>query len=256
LNSLLEKTLPPNYNAKVKPSLFTRWQSNFWAGLAIVLPAVISLAVLRWLFGTVANITDTLLIFLPWKLTHENQGQGPMYWYWSLVALTLAILLIATVGLLARNYFGKRTIQWVDATLLRVPLLNKIYGATKQVNDAFTTGSKTSFRTVALVEFPREGMYSVGFITSEQHEEVQAKTLEKVVSVFIPTTPNPTSGFLVLVPENKVTKLEMSVADGIKYIISLGAITPEHRATAMRELTSSNPALKPLPETVEIGHAK
>ena len=79
-----------------------------------------------------------------------------------------------------------------------------------------------------LVEFPREGTYSIGFLTSEQHEEVQKKTKEDVVCVFVPTTPNPTSGFLLLVPKEKVTKLDMSVAEGIKYIISLGAIAPEY----------------------------
>ena len=210
----------------MKNDLFARWQANFWAGLAIVLPAVISVAVLGWLFGTVANITDSLLIFLPRRLTHHDQGNGAMYWYWSLVALLLAVFLIGFVGLLARNYFGKRLIEWVDSALLKIPLLNKIYGATKQVNDAFSSTNKTAFRTVVLVEFPREGIYSMGFITSEQHDEVQIKTKQKVVCVFIPTTPNPTSGFLVLVPEYKVTKLEMSVADGVKYIISLGAIAP------------------------------
>src|SRR3974390_408403 len=204
------------YSAPVKKSLFARWQANFWAGLAIVLPAVISLAVLRWLFGTVANITDTLLIFLPARLTHHDEGNGPMYWYWSMVALLVAVFLIGVVGLLARNYFGRKIIEWVDSALLRIPLLNKIYGATKQVNEAFSTSNKTAFRTVALVEFPREGMYSIGFIPSEQQYEIRAKTKEKVVSVFIPTTPNPTSGFLVLVPEAEVVKLEMSVADGIK----------------------------------------
>jgi uncharacterized membrane protein len=183
----------------VKKSLFARWQANFLAGLAIVLPAVISIAVLLWLFGTVANITDTLLLFLPRTITHHNQGEGPMHWYWSLVALALAMALIVFVGLLARNYFGKRMIEWVDTALLRIPLLNKIYGALKQVNDAFSTGSKTSFRTVALIEFPRAGMYSVGFITSEQNAEMQARTQEKLVCVFVPTTPNPTSGFLLLV---------------------------------------------------------
>jgi uncharacterized membrane protein len=81
---------------------------------------------------------------------------------------------------------------------------------------------------VVLVEFPRPGVYSIGFITSEQHPEVQAKTNEKVVCVFVPTTPNPTGGFLLLVPEDKVTKLEMSVTDGIKYVISLGSILPEY----------------------------
>jgi uncharacterized membrane protein len=212
----------------VKKSLFARWQANFWAGLAIVLPAVISIAVLRWLFGTVANITDTLLIFLPTKLTHHDAGNGPMYWYWSVVALALAIFLIGTVGLLARNYFGRKIIEWVDSALLRIPLLNKIYGATKQVNDAFSSSNKTAFRTVVLVEFPHPGVYSIGFITSDQQEEVEAKTGQKVVCVFVPATPNPTSGFLLMVPEGKVIKLEMSVPDAIKYIISLGAILPEY----------------------------
>ena len=160
----------------MKKSLFARWQANFWAGLVIILPGVISLAVLRWLFGTIANITDTLLIFLPTKLTHSDQGNGPMYWYWSMVALLLAIFLIGTIGLLARNYFGRKMIEWVDSALLRIPLLNKIYSATKQVNDAFSTANKSAFRTVALVEFPHPGVYAIGFITSDQQEEVQAKT--------------------------------------------------------------------------------
>lgn len=226
----------------VKKSLFARWQSNFWAGLAIVLPAVISIAVLRWLFGTVANITDMLLLFLPWRLTHEQQGQGPMYWYWSLVALALAVLLIGVVGLLARNYLGKRMIEWVDLILLRIPLLNKIYGTTKQVNDAFTTGGKTSFRTVVMVEFPHSGSYAIGFITSE-NEAIQPRMKEKVVCVFVPTTPNPTGGFLLLIPQDKVIKLDMSVADGIKYIISLGAIVPVYTPAGHPNLTGPAPQL-------------
>ena len=217
-------------------SLFARWQANFWAGLAIVLPGVISIAVLGWLFGTVANITDTLLIFLPRSLTHEDRGAGRMYWYWSVVALALAVCLITIVGVLARNYFGKRMIAWVDTTMLRVPLLNKVYSATKQVNEAFSTSNKNAFRTVVLVEFPRPGVHSIGFITNEQNPEAQAKLQEKVVCVFVPTTPNPTGGFLLLVPEEKVTKLEMSVADGIKYVISLGSILPEYTPASAREL--------------------
>jgi uncharacterized membrane protein len=211
----------------VNNSLLARWQANFWAGLAIILPGVVSIALVIWLFGTVANITDTLLIFLPRRLTHQSGGSGPMYWYWSLVALVLAVFLIGLVGLLARNFFGKRIIKWIDTTLLRVPLLNKIYGATKQINEAFSTSNKNAFRTVVLVEFPRPGVYTLGFITSEQHPEVLAGADEKLVCVFVPTTPNPTGGYLLLVPEEKVTKLNMSVGDGIKYIISLGSIAPE-----------------------------
>jgi uncharacterized membrane protein len=216
------------YSDGVQKSIFARWRANFWAGLVIVLPAVISLAVLRWLFGTVANITDTLLIFVPARFTHHDQGNGPMYWYWSLVALTLAVGLISTVGLLARYYFGQKVIEWADMTLMRIPLLNKIYSATKQVNDAFSATNKTAFRTVVLVEFPHAGAYSIGFITSDQQEEVRAKTGRKMVCVFVPATPNPTSGFLLMVPEEKVIKLDMSVPDAIKYVISLGAILPDY----------------------------
>ena len=210
-----------------KRNHFARWRANFFTGLAIVLPAVISIAVVVWLFGTVANITDTLLIFMPKEWTHKDNGAGPMHWYWSLCALLLAVLLIGLVGGLARYYFGKKLIELVDLALLRVPLLNKIYSAIKQVNEAFSPSNKSSFKQVVLVEFPRPGSYSVGFLTGEDHKEVQQKTREHVLSVFVPTTPNPTSGFLVLVPEHEITKLDMSVAEGIKFIISLGAIAPD-----------------------------
>jgi uncharacterized membrane protein len=199
-----------------------------------VLPAVISVAVLLWLFDSIANITDALLYFLPSKLTHRNDGTGSMYWYWSLVALVLAVFLIAVVGRLARNYFGKKIIEWFDSALLRIPLLNKIYSATKQVNDAFSTSNKTAFRTVVLVEFPHPGAYSLGFLTSEPQGEIRANASEKLVSVFVPATPNPTSGFLLMLPEEKIVKLEMSVADGIKYVISLGSIVPETKLAGLR----------------------
>jgi uncharacterized membrane protein len=212
----------------VNKTFFARWRANFFTGFAVVLPAVVSVGALFWLFGTVAKFTDTLLFFLPHRITHADNGNSPqIYWYWSLVALLLAVALVTVIGLLTRNYIGKRMIQWVDAALLHVPLLNKIYSATKQVNEALTSGNKTAFKTVVLVEFPRAGSYSLGFLTSEQHDEVQRKLNEKAVCVFVPTTPNPTGGFLIVVPEEKIIKLEMSVADGIKYIISLGAISPE-----------------------------
>ena len=211
----------------MQKSIFARWRANFWAGLVIVLPAVISLAVLRWLFGTVANITDTLLIFVPAEFTHHDHGNGPMYWYWSLAALLLAAAMISIVGLLARYYFGQKVIEWVDTTLMSIPLLNKIYSATKQVNDAFSATNKTAFRTVVLVEFPRAGVFSIGFITGDPQEQVRVKTGQKLACVFVPLTPNPTSGFLLMVPEEALIKLDMSVPDAIKYVISLGAILPE-----------------------------
>ena len=214
----------------MRKTFFSRWRASFFTGLAVTLPALLTLAAVKWIFGTISSFTDALLFFLPYWLkpeyVFENGHSGPMLWYWSLLALTLAVLLISGVGLLARYYIGIRIIEWLDTAIMHVPLLNKFYGAIKQLNDAFS-GNKNSFKTVVLVEFPREGIFSVGFLTSEDNAEANLKTGEKLVSVFIPTTPNPTSGFLVLVPANKVTPLDMSVAEGVKYIVSLGAITPE-----------------------------
>ena len=208
-----------------------RWRASFLTGLAIVLPGVITLAVVKWLFGTISSFTDTLLFFLPYCLSpraiYQDGISGPMFWYWSLLALFLFIAIVSVVGVLARNYFGKRLIAWADSMMLRVPVLNKIYGTIKQLDEAFTSGKKSSFKTVVLVEYPREGIYSVGFITSEQADEVEKKTGKKCVCVFIPTTPLPTGGFLIVVPEEKVVKLDMSVADGFKYIISIGALANE-----------------------------
>lgn len=211
------------------------WQANFYTGLAIVLPVVVSLAIVKWLFGTVANITDLLLFFLKWmpiepRWIYANGQSGEMLLHWSLMALFLAVGIITIVGRLARHYFGKKMIQLMDYILFRVPLLNKIYGTIKQVNEAFTSSNKSSFKQVVLVEFPKDGMYSVGFITNEHHEEVQARTPENVISVFVPTTPNPTTGFLLLLAEDKVTRLQMSVADGIKFIVSLGSVAPNFAA--------------------------
>lgn len=212
--------------------LLARWRASFLTGLAIALPAVISLALVRWVFGTISNITDTLLFLVPREWTHERSGEGPLHWYWSLCALVLAAVLITLLGRLARNFLGRKLIEMVDHTLLAVPLLNKIYGTIKQVNEAFTSSNKSSFKQVVLIEFPRAGQYSVGFLTGDRQPRIPSKSGENLVSVFIPTTPNPTSGFMVLMPENEVTKLDMSVADGIKFIISLGSIAPELPASS------------------------
>jgi uncharacterized membrane protein len=211
----------------MRKSIFARWRACFFTGFVVTLPAFVSIAAVLWVFRTVSNLTDLLLFFLPKTVSHADAGAGPIYWYWSVVALLVAVVLISVVGVLARYYIGKRMIEWLDNAMMQVPLLNKFYGAIKQVNDAFA-GNKHTFKTVVLVQFPREGMHSVGFITSVQHDEVQAKLKEKVVSVFVPTTPNPTSGFLILVPETQIIKLEMSVPDAIKYIVSLGSISQEY----------------------------
>ena len=208
------------------------WRANFFTGLAVVLPSAISIALVFWLFGTIANITDKLLFLVPPGWKYVNGQSGAIHWYWSLVAFLLTVTVISLIGRLTRNFIGRQLIGLFDGWMLRIPLINKIYGAIKQVNEAFSSNKDSSFRQVVLVEFPKQGTYSVGFITGDQNQEIQARTREKIVSVFIPTTPNPTSGFLILVPEHSVTKLDMTVADGIKFIISLGAVSPDFKPGA------------------------
>lgn len=194
-------------------NFWKQWRANFLTGLAIVMPGVISIGVVVWLFQSVSNATDRLFFFLP------------AAWYRAWLALALTVLLICLIGRYCRSYFGRKAIEWIDHTILHVPLVNKIYGTVKQVNESFSN-NKSSFKQVVLVTFPHARSRSVGFVTGEQ----KGLGPEKLFSVFIPTTPNPTSGFLILVPETEIIKLEMSVSDGIKFIISLGAISPDHGA--------------------------
>lgn len=239
----------------MKHEPLARLQANFFTGLAVVLPAIISIAVVVWLFGTVSNITDKLLFAIPGDWKYVGRVKGDIHWYWSLAALIIAFLGITLVGRTARHFVVKKMIETGEYALLRVPLLNKIYSTVKQVKEAFS-GQKTSFQQAVLVEFPRKGIYSLGFVTSDQRNELQVKTPVTVWSVFVPTTPNPTTGFLILVSEDQMTRLDMSVADAIKSIISLGAVTPAYRVqnpnSRLEEILKPVPARLATQEDAEV----
>lgn len=223
-----------------------RWRADFFAGLAAVLPVVLSLAIVRWLFGVVSSVTDPLLapleFFLPRDLTRDLTS-GDILWYWSLIALLLTIALIAAIGRLARNFIGRKMIEFIDALMTRVPLLNKVYVTIKQVNEAFSSSKRSAFKRVVLIEYPRPGSYSLAFLTSESHPEASARVGRPLVGVFLPTTPNPTSGYLLIVPAADVTYLDMSVAEGIKLIISLGSVVPDYPLT--QPVLPGSPLLHP-----------
>jgi uncharacterized membrane protein len=236
--------MPPNPN-----NFFVRWRANFFAGLAVVLPAVISVAVVLWLFQNVSNVTDKLLFFLPYTWTHPKRPNGEFgetYWYWSWFALLLTVVLICLAGRYGRNYLGRKTIEWVDQALMQIPLLNKIYATIKQVNESFSS-NKSSFKQVVLVPFPHARSRALAFVTGEQ----RGLGAEKLISVFIPTTPIPTSGFLLLVPESEIIKVDISVADAIKFIISLGAISPDYAGHSISALPPEKAGPAPLPPSLQ-----
>lgn len=236
----------------------TRWRADFFAGLAVVLPVVLSLAIVRWLFGTVSQVTDMLLFFLPYEVTHHPDGSGEVLWYWSLLALLLTVALLAAIGRFARNYVGRKIVQFVDWFMVQVPLLNKVYLTIKQINEAFAGNRRAAFKRVVLIRYPHPDSYSIAFLTSEEHPEVSARVGRRMLGVFLPTTPNPTSGYLLVLPEEDVIFLNMSVAEGIKLIISLGSVVPPARVGALLDRQNGGPSgstTNPLNPEPAAGHA-
>jgi uncharacterized membrane protein len=153
--------------------------------------------------------------------------------------LLALILFIFVIGLLARTFLGRLFVRIGEAIVGRLPVIRTIYLGLKQILEAILSGGGRHFRDVVLFEYPRKGIYAVGFVTGTSRGEVQDRTPEETVNVFLPTTPNPTSGYLLLVPRAELTYLDMNVEDAVKLIISGGIVAPKG---ATRELTVSNPA--------------
>jgi uncharacterized membrane protein len=183
----------------------------FLTGLFVILPVIITLELLWWGFRkTDAILGNFISRYLP------IPGLG-------LVTLLLLILL---VGIAAQNYLGKKLIALSERILKKIPILNGIYGVTKQFTESLTQTNPNAFRQVVMIEYPRPGIYSPGFLTGEAPSEIARKAEVRLLSVFVPTTPNPTTGYLVFIPESQVTILDMSIEDGFKLMVSAGVIKP------------------------------
>ena len=194
-----------------------RLRTYFFAGLLVLIPLVVTMGILSWLF----NLLDGFL--------------GPYIYDWlgrpmPGLGLIATVVLIFLIGLVATNIIGRRLLAAVDEALQRIPLVRSIYSMTKQMSDSLFQARQVAFQQVVLVEYPRRGLYQVGFVTGMiegplQHE-LAAKAGERMVNVFIPATPNPMSGYLVILPEHDIQALGISVQDGLKLIISGGMATP------------------------------
>ncbi len=185
---------------------------------------ITGLLVITPIWGTYL-VLSTLLSFLEGFLGNFLKGIGNKFYIPGMGIITL-IVLIFLVGLLTTNFIGKKLISLWESAMNKVPLVRSIYTVFKHIVDTLSLQGKEHFNRVVLLEFPREGVYSIGFVTGVTSGEAQNMTKETVLNVFIPTTPNPTTGYFVFVPENKVTPLTMSVEDGMKMIISGGLYTP------------------------------
>ena len=187
-------------------------------GLLVIVPGVITAWVLNWIVGTL----DQTLQILPgsWQpdklLGFHIPGFG--------VLLTLLILLV--VGGIASNFAGRKLVQWGDALVSRIPVVRSIYSSVKQVSDTLFSESGNAFRKAVLVQWPREGVWTVAFVTGAPNGEVAAYLRDEFVSVYVPTTPNPTGGYFVMLRKSDCVELEMSVDSALKYIVSMGVVAP------------------------------
>lgn len=192
------------------------------AGLLVWLPLGVTLLVFKLLVGLV----ETLLDWLPAAYRPEALLGLEIPYFDVLLALVAMFIVVVVTGLLAANLFGRKLVAMWEALLGRIPLVRSIYQSAKQVAETVFSSSGKSFRKVLLIEYPRKGLYTLAFQTGSSAGEVQERTGEEVTTVFIPTTPNPTSGFIILVPTKDVVELDMSVDEALKMVISLGMVEP------------------------------
>jgi uncharacterized membrane protein len=145
------------------------------------------------------------------------------------LGVVIAVVFLTLLGAVATNFFGRTLLSMGESLLDRMPIIRSIYSTLKQIFETVASTNSGSFKDVVLVEYPRKDIWAIAFVTSETKGEIQDRTIEDVVNVFLPTTPNPTSGFLLFVPKKDLVYLNMTVDDGMKYIISAGLVVPPRR---------------------------
>ena len=212
----------PTLIVPIKTGLLSRLRTYLLTGIIVVAPVSITF----WLAWQIIDLIDrnvTPLIPAPYNpetyLPFSIPGLG----------LLITLVVLTATGALAANYTGRVLVRTGERLVDRMPVIRNVYGALKQIFETVLRQSSTSFRQVVLIEYPRRGLWAIAFITGRTVGEVQNTTEDELVNVFLPTTPNPTSGFLLFVPRKDAVDLGMTVEEGIKMVVSGGIVTPPDR---------------------------
>ena len=231
------------------PSVLSRLRNYFLTGIIVTAPIAITIF-LVWQFITFLDAYVGQLV--PARYHPEN------YLPFGLPGIGLIVMLgfLTLVGFLAAGFAGRTLVRVGERLLSRMPVVRSVYGTLKQIFETVLNQSSRSFREVVLVEYPRRGIGAIGFVTGPTQGEVQERTDEDLVNIFLPTTPNPTSGFLLFVPRKDLIHLDMTVEEGIKLVISGGIVTPKTAFDEEQERIRSSPTpkarLRPEPEGTPI----
>jgi uncharacterized membrane protein len=205
----------------------------FITGLLVLVPLVVTI----WLLTTLIETLDQSLLLLP-----EDWSPQKLFGF-SIAGLgaLLTIAVIFITGVIATNFFGQQLILLWEELLSRVPVVKSIYSSVKQVSDTIFSDSGNAFRKALLVEYPRKGSWTVAFLTGQPEGDVKNHLIGEYVSVYVPTTPNPTSGFFLMIPKSDVVELDMTVDQALKYIISMGTVAPDIKSEKIKLLKQVKP---------------
>ncbi|MGZ9097844.1 MAG: DUF502 domain-containing protein [Micavibrio sp.] len=209
------KIIPLSPKEHFHRSVFAKLRGYFLAGILVTAPVSITLY-LTW--GLLKFIDSKVSSVIPAEYYRETAVPG--------LGLIIAIAFFIVVGWFAKNFLGRMIIQTSEYILDKMPVIRTVYGATKQIFETVMGAQSQAFREVVMFEFPRKGIWALGFVTGVAKGEVQRLTEDEVVNVFFPTTPNPTSGFLLFIPKKDLVLMEMTVEEAIKMIVSGGILTP------------------------------
>lgn len=209
------------------PKRRTKITNRLISGALLLTPLGVTLLIMRWLFGWVAGLLQPIVVTILKALSHlpviRSIPQIPTAICVTIVTVLVLLLFVYIVGAIGQRVVGKRMLKAGEALLLRIPLARTIYGATKQVIQAMSLPSRAAFKSVIMIEFPRPGYKAIGFLTGH----ILDSTGKSYCKVFIPTTPNPTTGFFEIVPPDDVTETNLTVEEAFKMIISGGIVSPE-----------------------------
>ncbi len=203
------------------------------AGLLVWLPLYVTYLLVTFFAG----LMDKSIALLPENLRPEAWWGAPLPYF----GVFLTILLILITGVLTANLVGRKVVGGWESLLERIPIVRSIYSASKNFTEIVFSDSDVAFSKVLLVEYPRKGLYTLTFQTATEVGEIQARTGEDVVACFVPTTPNPTSGFIILVPKRDTIELDMEVEEAVKLVMSLGVVVPQWTPKEVQELPLKMP---------------
>lgn len=220
--------------------LVRKVRAHFLAGILIAVPIGITVWILYRGFSWIDNFLQDAVIERAFG--HPVPGLG----------FAITVVLIYVVGVIASNVVGRRVIRWGESLLERVPVARHIYTGIRQIVESFSTPSKTGFMQVVLIEFPRRGTRTIGFITNEESNE----SGKKLINVFVPTSPNPTSGFLQIVEEQEIIRTGISVDDALKMVVSGGRMSPKEVKEKLLVASEEASALESGPDAADLPHGK